>query len=150
ESRLMRSIWLMFTHRLDEAEEELKRVIAADPLLAVGSMTLGQVYLYMDQASRALQPIQAALELAPDLGYAREQLVHAYIALGRLDDAIVEARRAAAPGGTREIAVLAYALARARRLDEAHAVLRALTETPGTYLPPAHIAMVYSALDLHD
>ena len=70
----------------------------------------------------------------------------AYIELHRHEDAIAEAEHAVAIGGTRESALLAYALAVAGRKDEARAMLETLEGQSSAYPPPAHIAMVHAAL----
>jgi hypothetical protein len=54
--------------------------------------------------------------------------------------------RAAASGGTRERAVLAYAYGVAGREVEALAIVEELTRTGVEYAPPYHIAMAYIGL----
>jgi tetratricopeptide (TPR) repeat protein len=86
-----------------------------------------------------------ALDFAPGFTYARERLADAYLQLGRFDEAIAESQSAAAGGGAREAAALAYAYATAGRQPEAIAILEELVRGD-RYLAPTHMAMAYAAL----
>jgi serine/threonine-protein kinase len=145
DARHMYGIWLLDLGRFDDAVAELTRALASDPLLAEASMTLGDAFVAMGQAQRGIPHLLEALELSPGFTYARERLADAYLQVGRYADGIVECERAAAGGGARETAALAYAYAAAGRSSEARATLAALVRSEG-YLPPNHIAMAYAAL----
>jgi serine/threonine-protein kinase len=145
DARHMYAIWLLDFRRFEEAAGETTRALAADPLLAEASMTLGRVYTAMGRADRAIPYLLDALELSPGFTYAREQLAHAYLQLGRHDAAVAECERAASAGGGREAAVLAYTYAVAGRTPEASAMVRELTSGDG-YAPPCHVAMAFAGL----
>ena len=150
DARHMYGIYLLDYSRFDESEAELLHTLEIDPLQAEVKMTLGRVYVFSGRAERALPYLLDALELSPAFNYAREQLVHAYVQLGRLDEAIAESELAAGNGGSRETAVLAYACAVAGHRERAITILRTLTDDATRYAPPCHIAMVYAALGDND
>jgi tetratricopeptide (TPR) repeat protein len=143
----MRAIYLLDVRRFAEAEIELNRSLATDPLLAEARMTLGRLYLHTGHPDRAIPVLLGSLDLSPGFTFAREQLVHAYLELGRHDEAIAEAERAAASGGAREMSVLAFACVVSGQRTRGESILRQLTEGGGRFAPPTHIAMVYAALD---
>ena len=145
--RHMYAIYLLDLRRFPEAQIELTRALATDPLMAAARMTLGRLNLSTGQPDRAIPPLLESLELSPGFTYAREHLVHAYLELGRNDEAIAEAERAAANGGAREMAVTAFAYVAAGQRSRGEAILRQLTEGGRRFAPPTHIAMVYAALD---
>jgi serine/threonine-protein kinase len=150
DARHMYAIYLLVLRRFAEAEIELNRALATDPLLAEARMTLGRVYLHTGRPDRAIQTLLEALELSPGFTYIREHLAHAYIAQGRNDEAVAEAERAAANGGAREMAVVAFAHVAAGNRSRGEAILRQLTQRDGRFAPPTHIAIVYAALDERD
>jgi serine/threonine-protein kinase len=146
DARHLYSILLMFQQRFGEAEDHLKRTLAANPLHATASMTLGQLYIYTGEFEKAVQSLAGALELVPDLYYAREQLVHAYIRMGQHDKALTECERVATNGGARGAALLAFVFTILGRTGEAQAIAEQLLRSGQGYQPPAHIAMVLTAL----
>jgi len=146
DARHMYAIYLLDLRRFAEAEIELNRALATDPLLAEARMTLGRLYLYTGQPDRAIPALLESLELSPGFTYTREHLAHAYLAQGRNDEAIAEAERGAANGGAREMAVVAFAYVAAGQRARGEAILRQLTQGAGRFAPPTHIAMVYAAL----
>jgi tetratricopeptide (TPR) repeat protein len=137
--------------RFDEAFTEIFRTLAIDPLLAEANMTLGRIHVATGQLDDGVMHLLTALELSPQFSYAREQLVHAYVAQGKLVEALAECRRAAAHDGPRERALLAYASARAGHHDEATAILdELLVRAENDYVPPYQVAMAYAALGNDD
>jgi tetratricopeptide (TPR) repeat protein len=146
DARHYYGIYLLNCARFEDAEVEIKRALAVDPLNAPAHMTLGRVYMSLGQAERGVRHLRDALELSPGFTYASEQLVRAYLALGRHDEAITEAERTAGAGGTRELAVLAYAYAVSGRRSEAISIVRRLTDESDRYPPPIHIAMAFAGL----
>src|SRR5262245_10505710 len=75
----------------------------------------------------------------------RERLADAYVQLGRLEEAIAESQRAAAGGGAREAAALAYVYAAAGRRFDATTILDGLARGD-QHSPPTQIAAAYAAL----
>ena len=146
DARHLYSILLTLQRRFEEAEEHLTRTLATNPLHATASMTLGQVYNYTGRHERGIQALRAALELVPELYYAREQLAHSFIQTGRYDEALAECERAASTGGARGSALLAYALAVVGRTQDARLMADHLLSADRVYQPPVHIAMVLTAL----
>ncbi|HEV7389705.1 MAG TPA: protein kinase [Gemmatimonadaceae bacterium] len=147
DARHMQAIYLLDVRRFAESEIELNRALAADPLHAAARMTLGRLYLYTGHSDRAIPVLLESLELSPGFTYTREALVHACLELGRHDEAIAEAERAAASGGAREMSVLAFACVVSGQRTRGESILRQLTEGGARFAPPTHIAMVYAALD---
>ena len=145
EARHLYALYLMDLRRFDEAEAEVARALTIDPLLPEINMTLGWIQLASGRPESGASHLLTGLELSPGFNHARTGLVMAYIALGRKDEAVAEADRAAASGGSRERAVQAYAYLIAGLRDRAEAVLQQLTEGSG-YAPPVHIAGVYAGL----
>jgi tetratricopeptide (TPR) repeat protein len=87
------------------------------------------------------------VEIAPYFTLGREILVHAYLALGRHEDALREGRRAVEVGGRRDRALNAYVHATQGRVAEARAILAEL-EAPDELprAPSCQIAYAYVAL----
>jgi serine/threonine-protein kinase len=150
DARHLYSILLMFQQRFAHAEEHLKRTLATNPLHATAAMTLGQLYTYMGDFERGIQQLTAAAELVPELYYVRELLVHAYIRTGQHDKAMAECERAASNGGARGAALMAYMLSVVGRTEEAREIAQQLLQSGNVYQPPAHIAMVLTALGNFD
>ena len=147
DARHMHAISLLDARRFAESEIELNRALAADPLDAAARMTLGRLYVHTGQPDRAIPVLLESLELSPGFTYVREGLVQAYLELGRHDEAMAEAERAAASGGARDRATLAFACVVTGQRTRGESILRQLIEGGGRFAPPTHIAMVYAALD---
>ena len=130
-----------------DAEAHALRALAGDPLHPFMHMTLGWVYLETGRAPQGLPYLERAVEIAPFFTLGREILVHAYLALGRHEDALREVRRAMEVGGRRDRALSAYVHATLGRRAEARAMLAELeapNELPGA--PSCQIAYAYAAL----
>jgi serine/threonine-protein kinase len=145
DARHMHGILLLCIGRCEEAIEELTRAIAIDPLLAAVRMTLGDVYVTMGHPERGAASLREAVELLPDFAYAREQLADAYLQCTRYDDAVAESERAAASGGVRSSAALAYVYAATGRRTDASKILDGLVRADPSPAP-THVAMAYAAL----
>jgi tetratricopeptide (TPR) repeat protein len=109
------------------------------------------MYIARRQTERALPYLREAVEILPMFRYAREQLGHAYLQVGKRKEAIPEFQRAAVAGGASDSAHLAYAYAVTNRRAEAMSILRALLASGNSrYIPPVTIAMVYVGLGDRD
>ena len=130
-----------------DAEEHALRALAADPLHPFMPMTLGWIYLETGRAAQGLPYLERAVEIAPYFTLGREILMHAYLALGRHEDALREVQRAVEVGGRRGRALNAYAHAALGRRAEARAILTEL-EAPDELprAPSCQIAYAYVAL----
>jgi DNA-binding SARP family transcriptional activator/Tfp pilus assembly protein PilF len=104
-------LFLMYRHRLDEAQRVLEDARASDPLAASVNMNLGRLHLAAHRPELAIPLIRTAVELSPRLPLAHEQLGFAYLMLGAHADALASFRRTAELSGPRGMTRLAYALA---------------------------------------
>jgi tetratricopeptide (TPR) repeat protein len=130
-----------------DAEAHAQRALAGDPLQPGNHLTLGWVYLVSGRAARGLPYLERAVELAPFYTLASEILVHAYLALGRPDDALAQGRRVLATGSRRERAMLAYVHAARGESAEARAILGGLEAPEQLPLaPPCHMVYAYATL----
>jgi TolB-like protein/DNA-binding winged helix-turn-helix (wHTH) protein len=84
---------LLTKGRFDEAEAELKRALASDPLSLAISNNLAELYIYRRQYDRAIAQAHASLEINSGPGNAYWVLARAYLALGRNEEAIEAAER---------------------------------------------------------
>lgn len=146
DARHLYAIYLLAQRRTDEAMAELTRTLSADPLLAEAHMTVGRLYMSTGQPLRAIACLREAVELSPTFSFARGQLGHAYLQQGMRDDAIAEFERAAADGGARDSAQLAYAYAVVGRIQDARRLLAKLLAGDQGYPPPFHVSMAYVGL----
>jgi tetratricopeptide (TPR) repeat protein len=90
-------------HRLQEAEIDLRRAAALDPLNPDNPLLLGQVYLQLNQPDQAESSLRKAITLTTDLSRNHYQvqrahylLGHLLIRLGRVDEAKQEMQVSAA------------------------------------------------------
>lgn len=81
---------------LELAMDAARRAIQLDPTLADGQVALGNAYLYGGQNRLAREAYTEAIELGPNHADAMGGLVAASYVLGRYDDALIWAKRAAA------------------------------------------------------
>ncbi|HUQ83079.1 MAG TPA: protein kinase, partial [Gemmatimonadaceae bacterium] len=141
------AIVLKCERHFSEAEAHALRALAGDPLHPFMPMTLGWIYLESGRAAQGLPYLERAVEVAPYFTLGREILVHAYLALGRHEDALREAQRAVEVGGRRDRALHAYVHAVQGRHAEARAILAEL-EAPSELAraPSCQIAYAYVAL----
>ena len=147
DARHLHAIYLLAQRRLGEAEAEVKRALAADPLLAEASMTMGRIYLSIWEPHRAVPFLREALEISPDFSFARCHLGHAYLQQQLYQEALAEFERAAMSGVAGDAAQLAYAYAISGRRDEAMALAKSLVAPDdGRHPPPFHLAMAYVGL----
>lgn len=126
----------------------LERARARDPLAPSASMNLGRLFLSDHRPDAAVPLLQAAVELNPHLALAHEQLGHAYLQLGRQDDALAAFRCVATLSGVHGSARLAYALGVTGRREEAQQIVRELLRSSGHRPPPSFgLAMAYVGLE---
>ena len=135
--------------RFDEAARiyrELIQAVPGDPGLL---MNLGMALAMGGHEAQAIDPLQRALALNPELGPANLFLGSSLLALGRPADAIAPLRRVAAARGTdvESRRMLAQAYAAVGRHGDAVATLRGLTEV-APRLPAGWYALghAYNAL----
>ena len=151
DARHLHAIYLLAQRRTGEAEAEVRRALAADPLLAEACMTMGRLNLVLGEPKRAIPFLQEALEISPTFSFARCHLGHAYLQLGLQEAALAEFERAAASGLASDGALLAYAYAVLGRRDDALALTgRLAASIDGRYAPAFHLAIAHVGLGDHD
>lgn len=141
------AILLQGQGRFDEAIAQLDTARMNDPLAPAIRAVLGRVYVSAEQPDRAIDVLLEALELAPQLDVAYQQLGFAYLQKGMDDEAIDALRRAAALSGARDSAQLAYVYAATGQPDEAERIVQRLLTVPDHRSRlPFHLAMAYAGL----
>jgi eukaryotic-like serine/threonine-protein kinase len=134
--------------RADEAIAMMRRAQLLDPLSLTVNMSLGACLFYAHRYEDAVEQQRRTLELDPGFAPAHRMLGGALEQLGRLDEAIQAYGAAASLSkDLAAAALLAHAVARAGRPDEArriHAQLR--EDAEGRYLSPYSEAAIYTGL----
>ncbi len=135
------------------AREAAEQALALDEQLAEAHASLGKIFTdyYWDWA-RAENELRRALELNPNDANARRWYSVLLASVGRFDESIGEARRAVeldlSPVASTELGNVLY---RARRYDEAVAVLRKTLDVEPNYVSArAYLALCYSLLGRHE
>jgi TolB-like protein/Tfp pilus assembly protein PilF len=117
---------LLYLARHKEALEEATRTIALNSNLAFGHFRIGQVLTYSGRAAEAIAPIERSIRLSPldpQIGAMRTMLALAHYHAGAYEASVHVAGDANHLGDARTAAVLAAALARLGRHEQARAVL---------------------------
>jgi tetratricopeptide (TPR) repeat protein len=70
-----------------EAQRHLEECARSDPRFAAARALLGKIYLQRGERDAAIRELEAALSVAPDNRIAAYQLIRAYNAAGRSEDA---------------------------------------------------------------
>jgi TolB-like protein len=128
---------LLYLAQHADALEEAQKTIALNPNFGFGHFRLGQVLIYAGRAKDAIAPIERSLlhsPYDPQMGGMRGLLALAYFHAGNYELAVRNARAAITLKNVRTTPVLAAALARLGRRDEATDVLRFYSlhqSTPG-------------------
>jgi TolB-like protein/Tfp pilus assembly protein PilF len=127
--------FLALFNRLDEAIAAHKRARDLDPLRALNTAWLGQLYNYAGRYDEAIIEARKALELNPKFTPSFRVLRKAYSAKGAHEEAIAEAQRFAELDPVRGNANLSVAYAVAGRREQALSALsRIATHTPGQHI----------------
>jgi tetratricopeptide (TPR) repeat protein len=101
------------------AIDPLERAVARNDASAETHYLLGLLYRDTNNAARALQSLEAALAIAPDLVAAREELADLYRAEGRPVDEMAQLQALARDGQTTRKVAIGLAEARQGQLDAA-------------------------------
>ena len=140
--------------RHDEAMREADRGLRLEPFNSRFSALSGQFLVHAGRPDEAIARLQSTIALDPNHVLARMFVATAYIEKGLYDEAIAQVdvaidrtrRRMSHPLG-----ILAYALAKKGRVEEARAVLdELLVESQSRYVAPYSIALAYNALGKTD
>lgn len=148
KARVYRSWLLAAADRLDaglaDCEEGLVNSPHDQALLSLRAWLI----LCAGDLERARRYARDGLDLRPDAATLHLVMSIAYSLQGFHDQAVSAARRAVAssPDDPLQLTVLAYALARAGRADEAETLINRLLEDFELYAPPCFIGAAYFAL----
>jgi TolB-like protein/Flp pilus assembly protein TadD len=133
-----------------EAHAEIKLAERGDPLSLTVKVNAGIIHLYARQPDRAIERLTEVVELEPQLSLGHWALGWACGVRGDHERAISELQKATqlSQSPVFSVADLAYALARAGRLNEARYRLDELLKLrERQYVSPYMIAVVYAGLN---
>ncbi|HEX8368741.1 MAG TPA: protein kinase [Pyrinomonadaceae bacterium] len=140
--------YLSRTGRHDEAIAEIRRAKELDPLSTIINGNYGLVLYFAGRYDEAIKILRETLEFDPDFSFAHLYLGYNYSANGMFAEAIEAYRKAFSLGQetpSNKI-YLGAAYARAGEREKAQAILGEL-ETGESYVSPAELAVLYTALD---
>ena len=124
----------------------LERAVARHPSSGASNYLLGLIYRDTNNTARAIQSIEAALAIQPDLTPAREELADLYRAEGRGVDEMVQLQILARDGKPARKVAIGLAEARHGQIDAALGTLNTVLETdPGDSRALLAIGRVYLA-----
>ena len=135
--------------RFPEAQAELDRALALDPLSLAVHVSVGLCRFYARDLASAAVEIEQTLKLNDAFGAGHYFLGHTYIAMGRYDDALGPLTRAVElqEKSAETMAALATAHALAYQRAHAEAILADLVRRArDAYVSPALLAQVHLAL----
>jgi TolB-like protein/DNA-binding winged helix-turn-helix (wHTH) protein/Flp pilus assembly protein TadD len=136
-------LWAM--GRVDEALEEMRKVVELAPVSPGAGVDLGRAYYFARQYDRAIAQYHKVIDLDPDYAAAHSMLGMALLEKRQYDAAIAEIQRGAALGGGQSI-WLAYAYGVAGRRAEAALELTGCLERWNTrHTGGVCIALAYTA-----
>jgi eukaryotic-like serine/threonine-protein kinase len=144
-------LMLSSLERYDEAIEVQRRAHELDPL--AHRMDIVTTLLRAGRYDEALRAVTRVLEVEPHLALAHATIGWVYLLTGKPDEgtAALEKAVSLSPDSTLYLAQLGQAFARVGRTEEARDILRRLEEQRGRrYVPPYHMAYVYTGLGEHD
>ncbi len=132
QARNQYALLLLFMGRLEEMVSEVERALQLDPISPETSSYAGTMYLYSRDYDMAIQHLRNALEIDPGIGVAKSNLGVAYVCKGRIDEGIIEIKKADAISEGKDGAILAdlaWAYSKAGNVDEARKTLAKLIKT---------------------
>ena len=136
--------------RFDEGIAMRKRAMNLAPSSAFPTIAnLGAAYYFARQYEEAIKHYQRALEVNPRYARSHLAIAHAYVQMGKNEEAITEIKKAISlRDETRNIATLGYAYAVSGKRAEARKVLAELAKRK--YVSPYFIAAIYTGLGDRD
>jgi TolB-like protein/Flp pilus assembly protein TadD len=150
DAHLSKAALLVFKRRFDEALPEIERALDLDPLSALTLQPAATLYLYSGHYDEAIRYYRKALELDPKNAFVRNNLGLAYVRKGMIEVGLSQIQKAGELLGVLNPSTkndLAWALAKAGRIDEVWKILSELLEWRGKHGGGAAvIAGVYSNL----
>ncbi|NOT47622.1 MAG: tetratricopeptide repeat protein [Acidobacteria bacterium] len=137
------------TGQHEKALAEAKRATELNPVSLLIRTFEGQFLVYAGQNDSAIASLRAAVDLDPNFWLSHHVLSAAYINNGSYAEAVRESDEAKrlAPFQTHSLAYRGFALAKDGKTAEARQILdQLLAASRDRYVPPCHIAMLYTAL----
>jgi len=143
---------LTFVGQFDRGIAELKRALELDPLSMITNANLGQTYCYSRRYQDAIAQLRRTIEMDPGFYYAHYQLGEALELTGDRDAAIAEYQKARELNDDPFVqALLAQAMAKSGKADEARRVLDQLEQvSQHRYVPAYGIGLIYLGLGEKD
>jgi len=141
--------YLVPTHRLREAEQEMELAVQSDPLSPLACIELGKVLLWERQFDRAHAKMEAAFELRPDYALAIWYRGVALYFQGRIEDSLTYWQSALRKMGSNPAmtGAIGMSLGFLGRSAEARALLAELDAAESErYVSPVSRAQVYLGL----
>jgi TolB-like protein len=141
--------YLVPLKRFEEADTELRRAVAADPLSMPIRVSLGLRSYFAHRFEQARDELRESFELDAGSAPARLFLGLTLVEMGSFDEAVPELETALQVARSPEmIAALGYAFARAGHIDRARQAMGELMTFAGTrYISSSLIAQVHAGLD---
>ena len=141
--------YLVPMKRFEEAREELRHAVDADPLSTPIRVSCGLRCYFARQYAEALQELRQGLELDTGSAIARLFLGLTLVEMGRFDEAVRELQIAIQLSDSPEMtAALGYAAARAGNLDQARQGLgKLLGLSSRRYISSSLIAQIHAGLE---
>ncbi|MGK2927063.1 MAG: tetratricopeptide repeat protein [Lysobacterales bacterium] len=140
---------LSVTGRHEQALAEVRRTREISPYYPVAASLEGFFLLRAQRPEEAIQRLEDARQLNENFWLIRLHLTEAYVAAGRYEDALKEARAARQISGGSTIAMAreVACLAKLGRAAEAEALLSELLQRAAErYVPPFHLAAAYDGV----
>jgi adenylate cyclase len=139
------ALFLAAMGRFDEALREHELLEATDPLSLGSKTNLGDIFSLARRYDKAVQQYRYVLELDPNFAIAQLGLGMAYVQQGKLQDGIVNLRKASQldtdPGYA---GMLGYAYAVAGDKAQARRIIAQLVErSRKSYISPVGVALIY-------
>jgi TolB-like protein/Flp pilus assembly protein TadD len=138
--------------RQDEAEQEMKKAKALDPLSIHLRAIHGQMLFQADRYDAAADEARSALALNPNSWLGNIILGKVQIEHGNFKEAIDSLQRAFqfSGGNTEPLGLKAFAFAKGGEREKARDIVRVMEEiAQSRYLPPYNLAMAYNGLGEH-
>jgi tetratricopeptide (TPR) repeat protein len=135
--------------RKEEAIRHARRASELNPVSPMIGALEGQFLGHQGEHEAAVQRLKEVVSLEPRFWLSHHVLANALIDAGQPHASLEESGEAKqlSPLQTYSDSLMAVALARLGRKDEAAAILKTLAETASqTYVPPSHLALVETAL----
>jgi tetratricopeptide (TPR) repeat protein len=144
------SLDLAIMGRFEEAIPLARRGVELDPLMPFWNVSLVEVYLCSRRYDEAVRQFDVAVDLLPTYAAAHIFGGLSHAALGHMKEAVAALELGVTHSGGTPYAVgyLGFVLAKAGRLDEAEAQLRALLDRAEKgYVPALGLACTYAGLN---